>query len=226
MGGPGDRPPDPAGRLSVAELRREYERSSLDENELDRDPVRQFDRWLQLAVEVGIPDATAMALATATHEGDPAVRIVLLKAYDERGFTFYTDCGSRKGNELAENPRAELLFYWTELERQVRIHGAVERVTAEQSGAYFQSRPRGSQLAAWASRQSRVIRDRAELETRLRELEERFEGEQIPLPPYWGGYRITPARIEFWQGRTGRLHDRIRYTLQEAAGWRLERLSP
>lgn len=226
VGGPGDRSPDLAGRLSVSALRREYERSSLDEKELDPDPVRQFGRWLQLAIEAGIPDATAMALATATRTGDPAARMVLLKAYDQRGFFFYTDYESRKGSELAENPRAELLFYWTELERQVRVHGTVERIGREESEAYFHTRPRSSQVAAWASRQSRAIPDRAALEARIHELEERFRGDEIPLPPYWGGYRVVPDSIEFWQGRAGRLHDRIRYTLQEIGRWHLDRLSP
>ncbi|MGH7510577.1 MAG: pyridoxamine 5'-phosphate oxidase [Gemmatimonadales bacterium] len=211
--------------MSIADIRREYARARLDEAHVSPDPVVQFHRWFTQAREAEIPEPNAMALATATPAGAPSVRMVLLKGYDERGFVFFTDFRSRKGVELETNPRAALVFYWGELERQVRIAGAVEQTPARESEAYFQTRPLGSRLGAWVSHQSRVIPSRALLESGLREVEERFPSGEVPLPPHWGGYRLQPEEVEFWQGRENRLHDRIRY-LREEAGWKVERLSP
>jgi pyridoxamine 5'-phosphate oxidase len=211
--------------MSIADIRREYARARLDEAHVSPDPVAEFDRWFLQAQEAKVLEPNAMALATATRDGTPSVRLVLLKGYDARGFVFFTDYRSRKGAELEGNPRAALAFYWGELERQVRITGAVERTSAQESEAYFRTRPRGSRLGAWVSHQSRVIPSRAPLESGLREVKARFPSDDVPLPPYWGGYRVRPEEVEFWQGREDRLHDRIRY-LREGDGWRIERLSP
>jgi pyridoxamine 5'-phosphate oxidase len=212
--------------MSIADLRREYARARLDEAHVSPDPVAEFDRWFSQAQEAKVLEPNAMALATATRDGTPSVRMVLLKGFDERGFVFFTDYRSRKGAELAANPRAALAFYWGELERQVRITGTVELTSAQESEEYFRTRPRGSRLGAWVSHQSRVIPSRDLLESRLREVEERFPTEDVPLPPHWGGYRLRPEEVEFWQGREDRLHDRIRYVRKTGGGWRLERLSP
>jgi pyridoxamine 5'-phosphate oxidase len=198
---------------------------SLTEGELDPDPVRQFHRWIEEATLSEVPEPNAMALATATPEGRPSARIVLLRGYDERGFAFFTNYESRKGRELDANPHAALVFHWHDLDRQVRVEGRVERVSAEESDTYFQSRPACSRLGAWASRQSEVIPDRTVLEARNRALELQYPGGQIPRPEHWGGYRVVPAVIEFWQGRPSRLHDRLRYTRSDR-GWLIERLSP
>jgi pyridoxamine 5'-phosphate oxidase len=212
---------------SIADLRREYARARLDEADVSHDPFVEFARWFAEAQEAQIKDANAMTLATATADGKPSARIVLLKALDERGFVFFTDYRSRKGGELEANPRAALVFYWAELDRQVRITGGVSLTTREESERYFKSRPLGSRLGAWASHQSRVIPGRAVLEADLREIEERFGDGDIPLPTHWGGYRVVPDAIEFWQGRESRLHDRIRYVREAGVkGWRVERLSP
>jgi pyridoxamine 5'-phosphate oxidase len=211
---------------SVADLRRDYARARLDERDVSHDPIVEFARWFAQAQEAELPEPNAMALATASIEGVPSVRIVLLKAFDERGFVFFTDYRSRKGAELEENPQAALVFYWGELERQVRVSGVVSRTTHEESVEYFRSRPLGSRLGAWASHQSRVIAGRAALEADLREIEERYADGDVPLPPHWGGFRVIPDAIEFWQGRENRLHDRIRYARQEDGKWRIERLSP
>ena len=211
--------------MSIADIRREYARARLDEAHVSPDPVAEFDRWFSQAQEAKVLEPNAMALATATRDGTPSVRMVLLKGFDERGFVFFTDYRSRKGAELEANPRAALAFYWGELERQVRITGTVELTSAQESEEYFRTRPRGSRLGAWVSHQSRVIPSRDLLESRLRKVEERFPTEDVPLPPHWGGYRLRPEELEFWQGREDRLHDRIRY-LRDGGGWKLERLSP
>ncbi len=211
---------------AVAALRYEYAGTSLDEDDVDADPVTQFMRWFEQALAAGVPEPNAMTVATATRAGVPSARIVLLKGFDARGFVFYTNYESRKGQELAENPVAALIFHWVELHRQVRITGAVEKVSREESDAYFQSRPRGSRLGAWASKQSSVLTGRAPLEVRLAELTMEFGEGDIPLPPFWGGYRVIPNAMEFWQGRPSRLHDRLRYARQPDDTWRIERLSP
>ena len=196
------------------------------ERDADRDPLRQFARWFEQAQAAGIRVPEAAALATATADGTPSARMVLVKAFDARGFAFYTGYESRKGRELAENPRAALLFSWDALGRQVRVEGDVERLARDESEAYFRTRPRESQLAAWASRQSEPIAGRAELEAAFREAERRFAGQEVPLPPGWGGYRLRPSAYEFWQHRDSRLHDRLRYLPARAGGWTLSRLSP
>jgi pyridoxamine 5'-phosphate oxidase len=211
--------------MSIADLRREYARARLDEAHVGSDPMVEFHRWFQEAGEAKVLEPNAMALATASTDGAPSVRIVLLKGYDERGFVFFTDYRSRKGAELEQNPQAALVLYWPELERQVRISGPVSAVSREESEIYFRSRPRTSRLSTWVSHQSQVIPGRSTLERRARELEARFP-DDVPLPPSWGGYRVRPESIEFWQGRESRLHDRLRYTREHGGGWRLERLSP
>jgi pyridoxamine 5'-phosphate oxidase len=209
----------------IAELRREYARARLDESYVSPDPIAEFDRWFTEACDAQVSEPNAMALATATREGTPSVRIVLLKAYDERGFAFFTDYRSRKGAELEQNPQAALVLYWAELERQIRITGPVSVVSREESEAYFQSRPRSSRLSTWISHQSQVIAGREVLDDRERQLRSQFP-DDVPLPPHWGGYRVTPETVEFWQGRPSRLHDRLRYMREKGGGWRLERLSP
>lgn len=196
----------------------------MDTRDLDADPLRQFERWFAAARDAGLPAPEAMALATATPDGRPSARMVLLKSADERGFAFHTHYESRKGGELAANPRAALLFHWQPLGRQVRVEGAVERMSAEESEAYFRTRPLGSRLAAWASPQSRPLADRAELERLYAEALERY-GEDVPLPPNWGGLRLLPDAYEFWQHGDDRLHDRIRYE-RDGPGWSRMRLAP
>ena len=215
----------PAG-APLAELRESYMLAGLLENEMNPDPIEQFQSWFEQAQAANLLEPNAMALATSTRKGEPSARIVLLKGLSDEGFVFYTNYESQKGRELEENPRASLLFYWGPLERQVRITGAVKRVSREESEAYFLSRPKGHRLGAWISRQSSVIAGREVLDGRLRDLETRYGEESVPLPPFWGGYRVRPVTIEFWQGRPNRLHDRIRYSRKARGGWKLERLSP
>ena len=206
-------------------MRREYTREALAEADVDADPVVQFGRWFEQAEQAGLLEPTAMTLATATPDGRPSARMVLLRGFDERGFCFYTNHESRKGVELAANPRAALVFWWGELERQVRIEGPVAPTSRAESEAYFHSRPPGSQLSAAASPQSRVIQDRAVLERRVAELATGSAAGQVPLPDFWGGYRLTHEVVEFWQGRPNRLHDRLRYR-RAGDGWKIERLAP
>lgn len=210
---------------SIADLRREYARARLDEKDVSPDPVAEFARWFAEAQTAAVDEPNAMMLATATSDGRPSARVVLLKGFDERGFVFFTDYRSRKGVELEANPRAALAFHWGEVERQVRIEGRVTRTTREESELYYRTRPLGSRLGAWASHQSRPIASRDVLEAGLRQIERRFAGTEVPLPPHWGGYRVRPELFEFWQGRESRLHDRIRY-LREGERWRIERVSP
>lgn len=210
----------------MTKLRREYTDAGLEERDLDANPFKQFEKWFQEAIDAKIDLPDAMTLATATQDGLPSARIVLLRGLDERGFVFYTDYESQKGKELAENPNAALVFYWRELDRQVRINGQVSKVSRENSYNYFQSRPVGSRLAAMASKQSKVIPDRQALEEQFNKLAEQYQDKEIPLPSDWGGYRLSPNMIEFWSGRPSRLHDRLRYTRPLNDDWRIERISP
>jgi pyridoxamine 5'-phosphate oxidase len=211
--------------MSLADLRKDYTMSGLLEKDLARDPFRQFDKWFQEAEAAKLVEPNAMTLATATKDGRPSARTVLLKGVDGRGFVFYTNYESRKGRELAENPRASLAFPWIALERQVIIEGTLVKLSREESAAYFHSRPRASQLGAWVSQQSSIITGRSVLEDAMKALEKKHAGAEIPLPPSWGGYRLSPESVEFWQGRRSRLHDRLRYR-REAGEWIVERLAP
>lgn len=212
---------------NIADLRLDYNRAELTRQDLDPNPITLFERWLQQAVAANIgAEPNAMTLATATQDGIPSARTVLLKELDERGFVFYTNHESQKGRELSQNPHAALLFYWGELHRQVRVTGQVQPISQAESEAYFRSRPLGSQLGAWASQQSQVVENRQVLEDALARLTEQYQEKTIPLPPFWGGYRLSPRTIEFWQGRASRLHDRFRYSLMKDNSWNIERLSP
>jgi pyridoxamine 5'-phosphate oxidase len=213
----------------LAAMRAAYARIGLDEATVAADPLDQFAHWMQDSIDAGLPEPNAMVLATATPDGVPSARTVLLKGVDRRGFTFFTNTGSRKAAELAANPRAALVFPWHALERQVRVSGAVSVVDRAEAADYFASRPHGSRLGAWASPQSQVIGGRADLDARLAELTGRWpEGIEVPLPDFWGGYRVAPEEVEFWAGREDRLHDRLRYRLapDHPGGWLLERLAP
>lgn len=209
----------------LARLRRDYSAAGLTEPQLDPDPVRQFTCWFDEAVETGITEPNAMTLATASADGTPSARTVLLKGYDERGFVFFTNYESRKGTELAANPRAALVFPWIQIQRQVLVVGDVRRVSRADSAAYFASRPRGAQISAWASAQSSVIGGRDDLLAARAEIEARYAATDVPLPPQWGGLRVVPRTIEFWQGRADRTHDRLRYR-RTKGGWVIERLAP
>jgi pyridoxamine 5'-phosphate oxidase len=212
--------------LNISDLRKEYTRAGLLEAAAHPDPIEQFRRWFEEALAANLYEPNAMTLATATREGRPSARVVLVKGFDERGFVFYTNYEGRKARELEENPYCALVFYWGELERQVRVEGRAGRVIKEESDAYYESRPRGSQLGAWVSKQSHPVEDRETLEERLRELEAEYKGRDVPRPPFWGGYRVEPEEIEFWQGRENRLHDRLLYRRQDGGSWRVERLQP
>jgi pyridoxamine 5'-phosphate oxidase len=212
--------------MSLADLRKDYSLAGLAEKDLARDPFRQFDKWFQEAEAAKLVEPNAMTLATATRDGRPSARTVLLKGVDGRGFVFYTNFESRKGRELEASPRATLLFPWLALERQVTIEGTVTKVSREEAEAYFHTRPLLSQLGAWVSQQSSVISGRKVLEDSMKELEKKYAGAVVPLPPQWGGYRVAPETVEFWQGRRSRLHDRLRFRRESDGGWTVERLSP
>jgi pyridoxamine 5'-phosphate oxidase len=211
---------------SIADIRKDYMLHSLSETDVAPSPIDQFTRWWDDALNSEIEEVNAMTLATVTTEGFPAARIVLLKGYTEEGFVFFTNYASHKGKELEKNPRACLVFFWKALERQVRIEGMVEKISAADSEAYFHSRPIGSQIGAWASPQSTVISGREVIEKNVTELEKKYANTSIPRPEHWGGYIVKPANIEFWQGRSSRLHDRILYTAQNNLSWKIERLAP
>jgi pyridoxamine 5'-phosphate oxidase len=210
----------------IADIRKEYKLQSLSEKETLADPFAQFGKWWNEAASSGIDEVNAMTLATASADGMPDARIVLLKGFDEKGFRFFTNYESAKGRELLENPRASLVFFWKELERQIRISGLSVTLGDQDNDAYFFSRPEGSRIGAWASPQSEKIDSRDWLEQKEKETRERFAGRPIERPPHWGGYRIMPTHLEFWQGRPNRLHDRIRYDLQKNGTWKIERLAP
>ncbi|MCA6470308.1 MAG: pyridoxamine 5'-phosphate oxidase [Chitinophagaceae bacterium] len=212
--------------MHIADIRKDYRLQTLDEAGVAADPIQQFGIWWQEALQSEIVEVNAMTLATANEQGVPSARIVLLKGYDERGFVFFSNYESKKAGDLQVNPMASLVFFWKELERQVRISGRVEKVTELESDQYFQSRPEGSRIGAWASPQSTVISSRQVIEEKVEALQVSFEGKEIPRPLHWGGYRVVPSSIEFWQGRSSRLHDRIQYTLQSDDNWVIERLAP
>ena len=209
---------------AVADLRQNYTLAGIKEADTDPNPVKQFATWFEQAVSAELPEPNAMTLATATADGKPSARMVLLKDYSERGFVFYTNYNSLKGQQLSANPWAALIFWWAELERQVRIEGSVEKLSSQESDTYFHSRPWGSQLGAWVSNQSQIISSREVLDQRLEQLKAQYT-KDIPRPPHWGGFRVIPSVIEFWQGRPSRLHDRLRYRFEDG-NWTRERLSP
>jgi len=214
-------------RLSLAGVRRDYRLAELDERNCETNPIVQFERWMKDAQAAHLKEPNAMVLSTATADGRPSGRVLLLKEVSDIGFVFYTNYGSRKGRELETNPFAALTFYWAELERQVRVEGPVSRVDRAQSEAYFQVRPRGSRLGAWASRQSEVVSGREELESKLKDAEAKYgEMDNIPLPEFWGGYCLRHDILEFWQGRPNRMHDRLQYRRKSESEWLIERLSP
>jgi pyridoxamine 5'-phosphate oxidase len=214
------------GKKDLSSLRKEYSSSQLDEKTVASDPLLEFEKWLNAAIEAELPEPNAMNLATATADGRPSSRIVLLKEVNPEGFVFYTNYQSQKGLEMEKNPFGALTFFWVELERQVRIEGSIERVSAEVSDTYFKSRPRGSQIGAWSSPQSQRIASRKILEERSVEIAKRFDGKDIPRPAQWGGYTLIPNRIEFWQGRENRLHDRILYKADLSGNWVIQRVAP
>ena len=212
--------------MNIASIRKEYQQQSLSENDIAKSPFLQFEKWWNDALHAEVEEVNAMTLATASATGLPAARIVLLKGFDEKGFVFFTNYESYKGMQLAENPRACLVFFWAAMERQVRITGLVEKTPAAESDEYYNSRPAGSRIGAWVSPQSRVIDSREVLLQNEHKYNSQFEGKNIERPPHWGGYRVKPITIEFWQGRESRLHDRIQYTLEATGAWKMERLAP
>ncbi len=211
---------------SIADIRKEYKLQTLSEKDIHKDPFGQFEKWWQEAIHSGVEEPNAMTLATASADAMPDARIVLLKGFDNRGFTFFTNYHSAKGQQLLENPRASLVFFWKELERQVRISGLTAISSAAVSDEYFKSRPEGSRIGAWTSPQSETIESREWLEEKEKEYREEWAGRSIERPEYWGGYTLKPVNIEFWQGRPSRLHDRLRYSLQNNGSWKIERLAP
>ncbi len=213
-------------KTSIAHLRREYSHRALLEKNSPRNPWVLFQKWFKEALKAQALDANAFAVSTVSKSGKPSNRMVLLKGLDKQGFVFFTNYQSQKGKEVTKRPVANLLFFWPQLSRQVRVEGRVTKVSSRESDAYFKSRPRGAQLSAWASHQSEVIPDREFLEKRMKELEDCYKGRPIPRPLYWGGFRVVPSIIEFWQGRLNRLHDRLRYQRKSKGGWRRERLAP
>lgn len=212
--------------MAKSDIPKQSVRSELDERSADTDPITLFRRWMEDALNADLPEPTAVTIATADREARPTARLVLLKGYDAEGFVFYTNYLSRKGRDLAENSAAAMVCYWAELRRQVTMCGSVARVSPKTSDSYFATRARASQLSAWASEQSTVIEGREVLERRMADFEEQYRGRDVPRPPHWGGYRLVPDTIEFWQGRENRLHDRLRYTRRSDGGWRIERLAP
>ena len=211
---------------SLADLRRDYCLAGLSESDIDPDPFAQFSKWMGQALAAGILEPTAMTLATVDASGRPAARIVLLKRADSRGFTFFTNYESRKGRDIAVNSRVAMVLHWAGLERQICVNGVASRLPSEDSETYFRARPLASRLAAWSSNQSQIISGRSELEKKMEETKARFPGEEVPLPPHWGGYLVRPESIEFWQGRPSRLHDRLAFFRRPDDGWDLQRLSP
>jgi pyridoxamine 5'-phosphate oxidase len=210
---------------NIADIRRDYSLHSLNESDIASNPIQQFTKWWNDALASEILEVNAMTLATSTKSGKPSARIVLLKGFDEKGFVFFTNYESNKGKALAENPNAALIFFWKEIERQIRIEGTTEKISAAESDEYFFSRPEGSRIGAWASPQSRIINNRNVLEENVQQFSEEFKN-SIPRPPHWGGYRVMPELIEFWQGRSNRLHDRIQYTKTGSGSWKVDRLAP
>ena len=218
--------PGSVGGMGLSDLRQEYARTGLRKADLSSDPIAQFRKWFDEALAAGLIEPNAMTLSTASAQGKVSTRTVLLKAYDERGFVFFTNYGSRKARDLAENPSAALLFPWLALERQVSITGMAEKISVAESAAYFISRPFGNRVGAWVSHQSQVISSRSVLEAKLEEMKKKFAAGEVPLPDFWGGYRVVPETIEFWQGRPNRLHDRFVYTRKPQGDWTVERLAP
>ncbi|MEA5536599.1 pyridoxamine 5'-phosphate oxidase [Crocosphaera sp. XPORK-15E] len=212
--------------MDLSALREEYTRNGLTRNDLAQDPFKQFEKWFQQACQAELPEPNAMSLATVSAQGEPSIRTVLLKYFDEKGFVFFTNYESNKAQQIAENPQVALLFLWLPLERQVKIQGTAAKISTAESLSYFTTRPRGSQLGAWCSAQSSIITSRQLLEMKFEEIKNKFQQGEIPLPSFWGGYRITPRRFEFWQGRPNRLHDRFSYISRDDGTWEIHRLAP
>lgn len=212
--------------MNIADIRKDYKLETLNETDVENNAITQFGKWWQEAINSDIDEVNAITLATATQQGKPSARIVLLKGYDEKGFVFFSNYNSHKGKELANNPQACMVFFWKELERQIRVEGIIEKVSSEESDTYFLSRPKGSQLGAWASPQSTVIESRELIENNVIKYTNQFKEESIVRPLHWGGYRLKPQLVEFWQGRQSRLHDRLQYTLATENYWKIERLAP